>query len=74
MNEESIRIAKRIVVQMMAIAEQQMDLNLFMGYGFCLAVCFEEMTGRTAHDKKPQALMEWARALPDVPYKKVQGW
>jgi hypothetical protein len=73
-DETSIRIAKRIVVQMLALAEQKVDLNMFMGYGLCLAVCYEEMTGRTAHDKKPQALMQWAKGLPDVSYRKVQPW
>lgn len=71
MNPESIRIARRIVVQMLAIAEQKLDMQLFMGYGLCLAICYEEITGRTAHDKKPKELMEWAKDLPDERYKKI---
>lgn len=73
MNPTTIRIARRIVVQMLALAEQKSSLEMFMGYGMCLAVCYEEMMHRTAHDKKPQELMEWAKDLPDERYNRVEG-
>jgi hypothetical protein len=73
MDSESIRIARRIVAQMLALAEQGADLALFQGYGLCLAICYEEMTGRTALDKKPRELMEWAKNLPDARYRKVDA-
>ena len=72
MNPTTIRIARRIVTQMMALAEQQSELAIFMGYGLCLAVCFEEMTGKSAMYIKPQALMQWAKDLPDEKYPRVQ--
>lgn len=71
MSADSIRIAKRIVTYMLSVAEQQVDMQFFQGLGMGLAVCFEEMTGSTAKDKKPKDLMQWALALQEVRFPKV---
>jgi len=71
MDKVSIRITRRVVAYMLSVAEQQVDLAFFQGLGMALAVCFEEMTGSTAKNKKPQDLMQWALALPDEKYPRV---
>jgi len=71
MDKTGIRIARRVVAYMLSVAEQQVDLAFFQGLGMGLAICFEEMTGSTAKNKKPQELMQWALALPDEKYPKV---
>jgi len=71
MSNTEIRIARRVATYMLEIAEQQVDMNFFQGLGLALAVIFEECTGSSARDKKPQTIIEWARNLPDVAYPKV---
>jgi hypothetical protein len=71
MSETEIRIAKRLVSYMQDISEQQVDLSFFMGIGLTLAIVYEECTGRTACDKKPRELMQWAQDLPNVRYPHV---
>lgn len=50
---------------------RERSLAFFQGLGLALMVCFEEMTGNTAKDKKPIDVMQWALELPTVPYPKV---
>ena len=71
MDAESIRITRRIMTYMMECAEQQVNIELFKGLGLSLAVCYEEMTGRTASNKKPKELMQWALSLPAEKYPRV---
>ena len=71
MDASAIRIARRCAIYMGEIAEQQVDLHFFMGVGLTLAICFEEMTGSSAGNRKPQELIQWALNLPDVPYPRV---
>jgi hypothetical protein len=71
MTETEIRIVKRLVTYMQDISEQQIDFNFFMGVGLTLAICYEEMTGRTAQNKKPRELMQWALDLPLVTFPHV---
>ena len=71
LNPATIRIARRIAVQMCAVAEQQIDMNFFQGMGICLAFCFEEMTGRSARYQKPKDLLQWALNLPEEKYPRV---
>jgi hypothetical protein len=72
LDPSAIRIAKRIAHEMLQISSEQIDLHFFMGVGIALAISYEEMTGRTAADKKPQELIQWAvYDLPDVNYFKV---
>lgn len=71
MDPSAIRIARRLVHEMLQCANEQLDLHMFMGIGIGLAFCYEEMTGRTAKDKKPQELMQWALGLPDERYRRV---
>jgi hypothetical protein len=72
MTQQEIKIAKRIEVYMSSIAEQQIDLNFFMGLGFALAIVYEESTGYSAQNRKPKEIMEWARNLPLVTYPHVE--
>ena len=73
LDPSAIRTAKRIAHEMLQVANEQIDLHFFMGLGFGLAICYEEMTGRTAADKKPQELIQWTLDLPAVPYFRVEG-
>ena len=72
-NETLYRIAKRIVTYMLEAAEQGVNLEFFQGLGMSLAVVYEEVTGRTAADKKPRELMQWALNLPDVRFPHVSS-
>jgi hypothetical protein len=73
MSETEIRIARRIATYMLEISEQQVDINFFQGLGLALAVVFEECTRLPAGSRKPQELLEWARALSsEVPFPKVR--
>lgn len=71
MSEPEIRIAKRVATYMLSVAEQQVDMNFFMGLGLTLAIVYEECTGRTAADKKPRELIQWAQDLPQVTFPHV---
>lgn len=71
MTQTEVRIARRLVTYMLSVAEQQIDLQFFQGLGVALAVVYEEMTGRTAVDKKPLELIQWAKNLPEERYPKV---
>lgn len=71
MSEPEIRIAKRIATYMLSVAEQQVDLAFFMGLGLTLAISYEESTGRSAKDKKPRELIQWAQDLPSVTFPHV---
>jgi len=71
MDKTGIRIARRVVAYMLSVAEQQVDLAFFQGLGMGLAICFEEITGSSAGNKKPQELMQWAMNLPDEKYPRV---
>lgn len=73
LDPSAIRIAKRVAHEMLQIATEQIDLHFFMGMGMALAICYEEITGRTAADKKPQQLIQWTLDLPDTPYFKVEN-
>ena len=73
MSEAEIRIARRIATYMLEISEQQVDLNFFQGLGLALAITYEELTGRTAADKKPRELLEWAKNLPTVAFPHVSS-
>lgn len=68
-----IRIVKRLTHEMLQVAHEKIDLSLFMGLGYALAICYEETTGRTVNDKKPKELMQWALDLPEVRYMKVDN-
>jgi uncharacterized protein YggL (DUF469 family) len=70
-SEAEIRTVKRIAHEMLQVATEQLDMSFFQGLGFGLALAYEEMTGRTAADKKPQELMQWALSLPEIKFKKV---
>lgn len=72
MTDVEIRIARRVATYMLEISEQQVDLHFFQGLGLTLAICYEEMTGRSARDTKPKDLIEWAKALPPVRYPHVK--
>lgn len=71
MTNTEIRIARRVAAYMLSVAEQQVDLSFFQGLGMALAVIYEEMTGRTAADKKPKEIIEWAKDLPEEKYPRV---
>ena len=71
MNHAEIRIAKRLVTYMLEVAEQGVDMNFFMGIGLTLAIVYEECTGRSAKDKKPRDLIQWAKDLPEVRFPPV---
>jgi hypothetical protein len=71
MEQAEIRTVKRIAHEMLQVAHEQLDMSFFMGLGYALAIVYEESTGRTAADKKPQELMQWALDLPEVKFKKV---
>lgn len=73
LDPSAIRIAKRVAHEMLQVAHEQVDMSFFMGLGFSLAIIYEEMTGRTAKDKKPQEIIQWTLDLPEVPYFKVSG-
>jgi len=73
MSSTEIRIARRVATYMMEIAAQQVDMNFFQGLGLALAVIFEECTGSSAKDKKPQTIIQWAQDLPHEPYPKVRN-
>lgn len=66
MNPITIRLARRIATEMLAISHQQTDLHIFMGMGLALAFCYEEMTGKSVETTrmKPQELLQWALSLP----------
>lgn len=70
-DDTNIRIAKRVSTYMLEVAEQQVDLSFFMGLGLTLAIIYEEMTGTTSANKKPQYLIEWAKNLPEVRFPHV---
>lgn len=72
MEASEIRFVKRIAHEMLQVAHEQIDMSFFMGLGFSLGLAYEEITGRTCADKKPQELIQWALDLPEVRYKKVQ--
>lgn len=71
MSETEVRIARRVSTYMLDVAEQQVDLSFFQGLGLALAIIYEEMTGRTAADKKPQEIIQWAKDLPYVIFPHV---
>ena len=71
MTDTEIRVARRIVAYMQDIAQQQVDLAFFEGLGLALAVLYEESTGHPVSQMKPQHLMEWALALPQVRYPRI---
>ena len=73
MESTEIRIARRICAYMMEASEQQINLEYFKGLGISLAVCYEEMMGRTALDKKPLELLKWALDLPKERYPHVSS-
>lgn len=72
MHPSSIRIARRLVNEMLEVAKDQTDMSMFIGLGLALALCFEEMTARSAKNMKPRELMQWAKELPDERYKRVE--
>jgi hypothetical protein len=71
MDATQIRIAKRVTHYMLEVANEQIDMNFFMGLGFSLGIIYEEVTGKTCASLKPQELMQWALGLPEVPFPKV---
>jgi phosphoribosylaminoimidazole (AIR) synthetase len=71
MGEAEIRTVKRLAHEMLQVSHEQLDMSFFMGLGYALAIAYEESTGRTAADKKPQELIQWALGLPEVRFKKV---
>jgi uncharacterized protein YggL (DUF469 family) len=71
MSEAEIRTVKRLAHEMLQVAHEQLDMSFFQGLGYALAIAYEELTGRTAADKKPQELIQWALDLPEVLFKKV---
>lgn len=73
MTDTEIRIAKRVATYMLEVAETGVDLSFFQGLGMALAVIYEEITGLTAADKKPQLIIQWAKALPDVKFPHVKS-
>ncbi len=66
-------MARRIAVYMLECADQQINIEFFKGLGMALAVVYEELTGRTAANKKPQEILQWAKDLPPVRYPHVTG-
>lgn len=72
MNEPEIRIAKRVATYMLEVSEQQIDLSFFMGIGLSLAIIYEEITGKSARDRKPKELIQWALDLPWIRFPHVQ--
>jgi hypothetical protein len=73
MTDTTTRIAQRIVQAMISIATNQaaskdMKLEMFKGLGMALAFVFEETQGKSAINRKPKELMEWAISLPE-PHK-----
>lgn len=73
MSAAEIRIVKRITHEMLQVSHEGLDMSFFMGLGFSLALAYEEITGRTAANKKPKELMQWALDLPEVLYMKVDN-
>lgn len=71
MTDTEIRIARRLATYMLEVAEQKVDMHFFQGLGLGLGVVFEETTGRTASNKKPKEIIQWALNLPQVPYSHV---
>ena len=73
MEASEIRLVKRIAHEMLQVAHEQIDMSFFMGLGYALAICYEEITGRTAADKTQRELQQWALGLPDVRFMKVNN-
>lgn len=58
-------IAKRISVEMLGCIQHKLGSQVFLGLGVALAIVYESITGRSAKERKPQELVEWASNLPN---------
>lgn len=73
MSECEIRIARRLAIYMLEVAEQQIDINFFQGLGLALGVLYEECNRTSVAQMKPRDLLQWALSLPqDVTFPKVE--
>jgi len=75
--EELARLAQRILVEMLALANNASTDNRadtmgkFKGFGISLAFVYEEYTGQSAMHMTPKKVMEWAMNLPIPPKRMV---
>jgi hypothetical protein len=70
MNDQLARLAQRILVEMLYIANNIGNANrveglaIFKGFGLSLAFVYEEGTGLDASNITPKELMQWTMNLP----------
>ena len=69
-NESLARLAQRVLIEMLALANnadkdnRPVNLEKFKCYGVCLAFIYEEFTHHPANQRTPKELMQWAMNLP----------
>jgi hypothetical protein len=65
MNEQNIRIIKRLLREIVHVMGKPKQFPLFLGMNVALIILYEECTGNKCINMKPQDVIEWAKNLPE---------